>query len=89
MNIIKRIAGVLLLALAILFVLRIPKNLNLGGDKMGVHIVADIILAIALGFGALALLKDSSKSKWSKLPHCHYGGIYHTTRLQTAISHQG
>ena len=61
MNIIKRIAGVLLLGLAIGFVLRIPKNLSLGGDKMVMHIVTDVVFAGALGFGAFALLKDPGK----------------------------
>jgi len=61
MKTIKRIAGVLLLALAFLFVLRIPKNLGAGGDKTTAHIVVDVIFAGALGFGALALLKAPSK----------------------------
>jgi len=60
MKTIKRISGILLLSLAFLFVFRIPKNLRIGGDKMTAHIVADIIFAAALGFGAFTLLKDQS-----------------------------
>jgi hypothetical protein len=61
MKTIKRISGILILALALLFVLRIPKNLAAGGDKATTHIVADIIFAGALGFGALALLRAPNK----------------------------
>jgi hypothetical protein len=61
MKTIKRIAGILILALAIVFVLRIPKNLRAGGDKMAAHIVADCVFASALGLGAFALLKQTSK----------------------------
>ena len=49
------------MGLAIGFVLRIPKNLSLGGDKMVMHIVTDVVFAGALGFGAFALLKDPGK----------------------------
>jgi hypothetical protein len=61
MKTIQRIAGILMLALAIVFVLRIPKNLRAGGEKMAAHIVADCVFASALGLGAFALLKQPSK----------------------------
>ena len=61
MKIIKRICGILLLGIALLFVLRIPENIKAGGDKMVTHIVVDIMYAAALGLGALALLKSPSK----------------------------
>jgi hypothetical protein len=61
MKTIKRISGILILALAFLFLLQIPKHLSSGDDKATSKIVIDVAIAAALGVGASALLKNPAK----------------------------
>ena len=62
METIKRILGVMLLALAFLFLFRVPANWKSTDPKANNKIIADIFLVIVTGGSALVLLSGSRKA---------------------------
>ncbi|HEX3357111.1 MAG TPA: hypothetical protein VHS31_09085 [Tepidisphaeraceae bacterium] len=58
----KRILGIILLGLALLFVLRIPKNYQSTDPKASAHLGADIVFVLVFGASGLVLLAGSRKA---------------------------
>jgi hypothetical protein len=58
---VKRVLGILLLGLAVLFVFRIPKNWQSQDPKASGKLQADIVLVLVLGASGVVLLRSSAR----------------------------